>query len=216
MTPIQQLLDGATSLTMDKQVPTSISISRGQKLRTQTRSISIYKFVVGLNPGLSYDNTTTRGLLQEYDTTGRLTEEQVKLSNVTGGSWICGYLGGLDAGDQTLTYMSGNTNANTMTVNVSDTANTSSSTVIVEKGDYIQATGHRYPYQATAQVLRGSGATVDIPLHRNLLTTTTGGNVLFGSDVTFRVKMVQQPPYSVTPGRYVEWGGDMQLMEVIT
>lgn len=216
MAAIQQLLDGATSITMDKQVPTSTSISRGQKLRTQSRSISIYKFVVGLNPGLSYDNTTTRGLLQDYDTTGRLTEEEVKLSNVTGGSWICGYLGGLDAGDQALTTFSGNANGNEFIINVNSTANTSSSTVIVEKGDYIMAENHRYPYQATAQVLRGSGATVNVPVHRTILETSTGGNVLYGSNVTFRVKMIQQPPYSVTPGRYVEWGGDMQLMEVIT
>lgn len=213
---IQTLLDGATSLTIDKQVPTSMTVSRGQNLRTQSRSISIYKFVVGLNPGLSYDNTTTRGLLQDYDTTGRLTEEEVKLSNVTGGSWICEYLGGLDVGDQAQTTFSGNFSGNNFIINVGSTANTSSSTVIVEKGDYIMADNHRYPYQATAQVLRGSGSTVNVPVHRNLLETATGGNVLYGSNVTFRVKIIDQPPYSVTPGRYVEWGGDMQLMEVIT
>ena len=72
---IQTLIDGATSLTIDKQVPTSMSISRGQKLRTQSRSISIYKFVVGLNPGLTYDTAITRALLNDYDVQGKITEE---------------------------------------------------------------------------------------------------------------------------------------------
>ena len=214
---IQTLIDGATSLTIDKQVPTSMSISRGQKLRTQSRSISIYKFVVGLNPGLTYDTAITRALLNDYDVQGKITEEAVKLSNVTGSSWITGYLGGLDAGDQLRAFLAAIPNSTTFRINLSATANTTSSTVIVESGDFIQISGDRYPYQATAQVLRGTQTTVDIPLHRDIIVDPSfSSNVLFGNDVTFRVKMIDQPPYSVTPGRYVEWGGDMQLMENLT
>jgi hypothetical protein len=211
---IQTLIDGATSLTIDKQVPTSMSISRGQKLRTQSRSISIYKFVVGLNPGLTYDTATTRELLNNYDVQGKITEETVKLSNVTGSSWITDYLGELTGADQALTYVGGHS-GNTFTINVSDVTG-GATTVVVKSGDFIQAANARYPYQATATVLKGSGSTVSIPVHRDIIETNTGANVLYGNNVTFKVKMIDQPPYSVTPGRYVEWGGDMQLMENLT
>ena len=212
---IQELLDGATSLTIDKAVPTSISVSRGQKLRTQVRAISIYKFVVGLNPGYRYDNTNTRALLTDYDLQGRITEEQVKLSNVAGGAWIMDYQGNLSASDQNLTYITSHSGS-TFTVNVSNTVGASAGTVIVEAGDFIQAANARYPYQATATVTRGAGSTVSIPVHRDIIETNDGANLLYGNDVTFRVKMIEQPPYTLTPGRYVEWGGEMQLMEVLT
>lgn len=211
---IQTLIDGATSLTMDKQVPTAMSVSRGQKLRTQSRAISVYKFVVGLNPGYSYDNIATRTLLNDYDVQGKITEEQIKLSNVSGGSWIMDYLGGFNGTNQALTYITSHT-GNTFTINVADTGG-SASTVLVEPGDFIQAANARYPYQATQQVLKGSGSTVDVPVHRDIIETNTGANLLYGNNVTFRVKMIEQPPYSLIPGRYIEWNGDMQLMENLT
>lgn len=211
---IQELLDGATSITMDKAVPTAMSISRGQQLRTQSRAISTYKFAIGLNPGYRYDNTNTRSLLTSYDVQGRIAEEQVKLSNVAGGAWIQEYQGNLSTSDQNLTYITSHTGS-TFTVNVSNVVG-GADTVLVEAGDFIQAANARYPYQATTTVTKGSGATVSIPVHRDIIETNTGANLLYGNDVTFRVKMIEQPPYSLTPGRYVEWGGEMQLMEVLT
>lgn len=211
---IQTLIDGATSLTIDKQVPTSMSVSRGQKLRTQSRSISIYKFVVGLNPGLTYDTATTRELLNAYDVQGKITEEAVKLSNVTGSSWITDYLGDLNASARALTYIASHS-GNTFTINVSNVGG-SATAAVVKAGDFIQAANARYPYQATSTVLKGSGSTISVPVHRDIMETNDGANILFGNNVTFRVKMIDQPPYSVTPGRYVEWGGDMQLMENLT
>jgi len=218
---IQELLDGATSITMDKAVPTSMSVSRGQKLRTQSRAISIYKFVVGLNPGYRYDNTNTRSLLTSYDVQGRITEEQIKLSNVAGGAWIQEYQGNLSTSDQNLTYIvaadqvgpgDGTGSISINTTNVVGGADT----VIVEAGDFIQAANSTYPYQAVETVTKGTSPTVTIKTHRTPIEVNLGANVLYGNDVTFTVKMIDQPPYSLTPGRYVEWGGEMQLMEVIT
>jgi hypothetical protein len=40
---------------------------------------------------------------------------------------------------------------------------------IVKAGDFCQV--GLYPYIATANVLRGAGSTVNIPVHRNLITT---------------------------------------------
>lgn len=218
MAAIQTLLDNAVRITVDNRRPTASTISRGQHLKTQSRANSVYKFTVGMHPALKYEDY--RSLLSEYDATGRTTEEEVKLSNVSGGSWIMNYQGGLDATDQAaLTADASSANAN-LVVNVSATISAISSTEIVKAGDYIQVSGSRYPYQATATVTRGSGSTVTIPLHRDIVTedgfTIGGQGIDLGGNCTFRVKITQQPTYSIVPGRYIEWDSDMQLMEVLT
>ena len=216
MSVIQTLVDGATKLTIDKSIPTAMSVSRGQVLRTQSRSTSIYKFVVGLNPGLSYDNATTRGLLTDYDLTGRMTSETIKLGNVAGNQFITEYMGSLSGANQNLLSISGNAVGNVLNLEVTNLTGESATDFIVKKGDFIQPANSSYPYQATADVLRGTDTTVAVPVHREIIESNVYlANVLLGNNCTFKVKMIQQPPYSITPGRYVEWGGDLQLMEDI-
>jgi len=216
MAVIQDLVDGATTLTIDKSVPTAMSVSRGQVLRTQSRSTSIYKFVVGLNPGLSYDNATTRGLLQDYDTIGRMTSEAIKLGSVSGNQYLTEYMGDLSGANQNLLFCSANASGSNISLFVTNLSGESATDYIVKKGDFIQPANSSYPYQATADVQRGTDTTVVIPVHREVLETTIAqANVLIGNNCTFKVKIIDQPPYSIIPGRYVEWGGDLQLMEDI-
>jgi hypothetical protein len=216
MAAIQTLLDNAISLMIDKRAPSAQSISRAQHLRTQTRGDAVYKFTVGMHPALKYEDH--RDLLEDYDTTGRIVEEEVTLSNVSGGSWIMSYQGGFTTVDLNAITADGNSFGSSLVCNVSATV-AASTEVFVEKGDYIQVDGSRYPYQATARVLRGSGDTVTVPLNRPIVPedgfTIGGQDILVGTDCTFRVRMIQQPTYSVVPGRYIQWDGDMQLMEVL-
>ena len=220
MAVIQTLLNGATSLTIDKRKPTAVTISRGQHLKTQSRAPMVYKFVVGLNPGLRYDLDGNRGLLEEYDETGRTTEERVSLSNVSGSAYLMDYQGGLTGSDQSALQMTAATVAggDEIVIDVSSTIATSG-TVVVEKGDYIQPINSRYPYQATQQVLRGVGTTVTVRVSRAIISETgysyTGNSVVLGGNCKFTVKMVEQPTYGIIPGRYIQWNGDMALMEVL-
>ena len=216
MAAIQTLLDNAVSLMIDKRSPSAQSISRAQHLRTQSRGDAVYKFTVGMHPALSY--TDNRDLLEDYDATGRIVEEEVTLSNVSGGSWIMNYQGEFTTSDVSATVAEGTSGTANLVCNVSATV-ASAGSAFVEKGDYIQVNGSRYPYQATARVLRGGGNTVTVPLNRPIVPedgfTIGGQSVLVGTDCTFRVRMIQQPVYSVVPGRYIQWDGDMQLMEVL-
>ena len=221
MAVIQTLLNGATSLTIDKRKPTAITISRGQHLKTQSRAPMVYKFVVSLNPGLRYDLDGNRGLLEEYDDLGRTTEEQVSLSNVTGSAYLMDYQGSLtasDAGNLTMTAATV-VGDDSIVIDASGTTGAGASTVVVQKGDYIQPINSRYPYQATAKVLRGSGTTVNIPVSRAIIKETgytySGNAVSLGNNCKFTVKMVEQPTYGIIPGRYIQWNGDMALMEVL-
>lgn len=218
MGAIQTLLDKATRITIDKRRPSASTISRGQHLKTQSRGATVYKFNVGLHPALKYEDY--RGFLEDYDATGRTTEEEVALSNVSGGAWIMDYQGGLVASDQ-LALVAHQTSGNSnLVINVAATSFAVSTTEVVQKGDFIQVSGSRYPYQATETVTRGTGDLITVPLNRPIVTEAgfeiDGQGIDLGGNCTFRVKMIQQPTYSIVPGRYIEWDGDMQLMEVIT
>ena len=101
---------------------------------------------------------------------------------------------------------------------------------IVKAGDFCQV--GRYSYIATADVVRGSGTTVNIPVHRNLITplltpvaavigqygTTVamGGNSYTGC--TFAVILRDYPIYSLMPitnDSYITWAGTFKAFEAV-
>lgn len=101
---------------------------------------------------------------------------------------------------------------------------------VVRAGDFIQI--DRYAYIATADVLRGVAGTVDIPVHRSVLTTVSspvgavigqygtttalGGSTYTG--VTFCVVAKDYPTYNLVPitnDSFISWDGAFSAMEVI-
>lgn len=106
----------------------------------------------------------------------------------------------------------------------------SPSLYIVKAGDFCQV--GRYSYIATADVVRGSGSTVNIPVHRNLITellspvaavigqygTTVamGGNSYTGC--TFPVILQDYPTYNLLPmtnDSYITWSGSFRAFEAV-
>lgn len=101
---------------------------------------------------------------------------------------------------------------------------------IVRQGDFIQI--DRYAYIATADVQRGSGTTVTIPVHRTVLTTVVspsnavigqygtttslGGNTYTG--ITFCVVLRDYPTYTLVPmgnDSYIQWNSTFKAFEVV-
>lgn len=101
---------------------------------------------------------------------------------------------------------------------------------IVKTGDFIQI--GRYAYIATADVQRGGGATVSIPVHRSLMTTVSvataavigqygttaslGGSTYTGT--TFPVVMRDYPTYTLVPmtnDSFISWDGAFSALEVV-
>jgi len=106
----------------------------------------------------------------------------------------------------------------------------SSSAYIVKKGDFCQV--GLYSYIATSDVLRGSGSTVNIPVHRNLLaalaspvaavigqygtTVSMGGSSYTGT--TFPVILREYPTYSLMPitnDSFIQWSGNFVAFEAV-
>lgn len=102
---------------------------------------------------------------------------------------------------------------------------------IVRAGDFCQV--GFYSYIATQDVLRGSGTTVNIPVHRNLLTAVVspinavigqyGSTVSMGgtnyTGVTFQVVLREYPTYTLIPmtdDSYLQWSGNFIAFESVT
>lgn len=101
---------------------------------------------------------------------------------------------------------------------------------IVKAGDFCQV--GLYPYIATADVVRGAGSTVNIPVHRNLITTivspinavigqygttvSMGGSTYTGT--TFQVILRAYPTYtlmSYANDSYIQWSGGFTAFESV-
>ena len=101
---------------------------------------------------------------------------------------------------------------------------------IVKTGDFLQI--DRYSYIATEDVVRGSGSTVNIPVHRTIMTTLTnpmdavigqygitqslGGNTYIG--ITFPVILVEYPTYTFVPmtnDSFIAWNGTFKAIEAV-
>jgi hypothetical protein len=101
---------------------------------------------------------------------------------------------------------------------------------IVKTGDFLQI--DRYAYIATANVQRGSGSTVNIPVHRTIMTTlvnpmfavigqygitqSIGGNTYTG--VTFPVILQAYPNYTLIPmtnDSFIQWSGSFKAIEAV-
>lgn len=97
-------------------------------------------------------------------------------------------------------------------------------------GDFVQV--GLYSYIVTADVQRGGGSTVNVPIHRNLLSTLTsnvpcvagefGTTVSMGgttyTGVTFPVVLREYPTYNLVPmanDSFISWSGSFQALEQV-
>jgi hypothetical protein len=106
----------------------------------------------------------------------------------------------------------------------------SAGSYLFRAGDFVQV--GRYTYIVTADVLRGSGSTVNVPVHRNLMATLVstvacvagqfGTTVSMGGSsytgVTFPLILRQYPTYTLRPitnDSFIEWSGEFVAFEAV-
>ena len=209
---IQALIDDCQYLTINRRATTASTISRSKRLKTSERGYRVWEFNVVPSPGYQYD--TNRDLLEQIDTVDRITEEQISFSNNSGLAYITEYKGDmsqLQADAITISSVSGTT------ITLTDLPTAGSSTILFAKGDYIQPAGSRYPYTVINTVYRGTETTVDVEVNRGVIEdiTMAGASIYIGDAISWRVKALNMPTYSIAPGRHIVWEGDLLLMEVI-
>ena len=211
---LQTIVDNATYVTIYRKKIAGQSISRsGRLLTSEVVSAVPYQFTSGMHGGLQY--STNRGLTEDLNALDVTEEATIDIGTTnTSLAYITKYLGD-STGIGSITCVSAT--GSTLTVNAT---NAGTGTFLFKKGDYIQpASGYRYPYQVTADVAHTTSSSVAIPISRNFIPqsgyTLSGKGIVVGSAVTWKVKMLNKPKYSVLPGDLLQFDDKFEFIEFI-
>jgi len=212
---IQNIINAAQQIEFDRRRMVGQSISRSQRIKTAERSTGQpWKFKV--TPPAQLPWTASRGFIEVIDLNDRVNEYTISLNDNTGMNYITAYQGQLTQSQLNDLTISTST---TSTLVLTTLPTTASTVVMFKPGDLIQPENSRYPYSVTTTVLRGSSSTVNVPLHRSIITSeninlmTQGVKV--GNSATWQVIVAGLPTYSLIPMRQVQYTGDFELIEKI-
>jgi hypothetical protein len=212
---IQTIVNNASSITIDRHKTSGQTISRSGELRTAELASNIpWLFTVEMHNGLAY--STNRAVTEEIDRLDRTIEEEINIGNTnTGLAYITRYQG--DAAGITSATIA-NVSGSNIYLNCSSIG--AGSGYLFRKGDYIQPSGgYRYPYTVTADVAYSTSSNVTIPVNRPTITQALysfpGKGIVVGSNVSWRVKMLKKPTYTIVPYDRIQWDSEFQLIEII-
>jgi hypothetical protein len=202
-------------------------LSRNQRIST-SEVLTVVPFQFTLKPMNYLLYSENRDLLSSLRVPDKALEQYLNFG-VTGWETYIRYQG--DMSSVQIDATEWQTSSANKTLVLGNLPSIAASSYIVKAGDYCQV--GRYAYIATADVVRGSGSTVNIPVHRNLLTTlvSTVGGVIgeFGTTismggstytgVTFPVILREYPTYTLMPmntDAYIQWAGNFVAFESVT
>jgi len=227
MATINQILAIAEQVTINDQKFVGQVISRNQRIST-SEILTVQPFAFEMKPMNYLLYSQNRPLLSALRVADRATEQYLNFGT-TGWLNYIAYQGDLtpiqiaDAQWQT-------SSANKNLVLGNFDSGISSTAYVVRTGDFCQV--GRYAYIATADVLRGSGSTVTIPVHRNLITAlvspinavigqygttvSLGGTTFTG--ITFPIILQQYPTYTLIPmtnDSFIAWTSTFKAFEAV-
>jgi hypothetical protein len=228
--PLNTILSIAESVGINDQKFVGQMVSRNQRIST-SEILTVQPFAFELKPMNYLLYSQNRTLLSELRVADKATEQYLNFGS-TGWLNYIKYQGDL-SGAQIGSCLWQTSSANKTLVlgslpGLGGVITTS--TVIVKTGDFCQV--GRYAYIATANVLRGSGTTVNIPVHRSLIATLTstvqcvigqfGTTIALGggtyTGVTFPVILREYPNYNLVPmtnDSFISWSGSFKGFEAV-
>lgn len=205
------------------------SISRNQKIST-AEVLTVVPFLFEMKPMNYLLYSKSRNILNSLRIPDKALEQYLSF-NETGWVNYIAYQGDLTATQiPTTKWQTSSANKVLVLGSLPSNAVMPATKYIVKIGDFCQV--GRYAYIATANVLRGTSSTVNIPVHRSLLTpvlspinavigqygTTVamGGNPYTG--ITFPVILREYPTYTLMPitnDSFISWNGGFKAMESV-
>jgi hypothetical protein len=202
------------------------TISRNQRIST-SEILSVQPFMFDMKPMNYLLYSENRSLLSILRTNDRLTEQYLNFGSTGWVNYIeyQGDMTPIQVGACQIETASAN-----KTLVLGSLPSISTTAYIVKTGDFIQV--GRYAYIATSDVQRGSGSTVNIPVHRTLINTLAsplnavigqyGTTIALGggtyTGVTFCIVLKEYPTYTLMPmtdDSYISWNGIFQAYEVV-
>jgi hypothetical protein len=205
------------------------SVSRNQKIST-AEVLTVVPFLFEMKPMNYLLYSQSRGILNSLRIPDKALEQYLNFGATGWESYIY-YQGEMTSGQiSTAQWQTSSANKVLVLGNLPANVDMPSTKYIVKEGDFCQV--GRYAYIATANVLRGSGSTVNIPVHRSLLTpvvspinavigqygttVSMGGTTYTGT--TFPVILREYPTYTLMPmtnDSYISWNGGFKAMESV-
>jgi hypothetical protein len=201
-------------------------VSRNQRIST-SEVITVVPFSFELKPMNYLAYSTNRTILNSLRIPDKALEQYLNFST-TGWVNYIKYQGNMTSGQ--ISSCQWQTSSANKTLVLGNLPAISATAYIVKTGDFCQV--GRYAYIATADVQRGSGSTVNISVHRNLITplvsavnavigefgitVSLGGSTYTG--VTFPVILREYPTYTLTPinnDSFIQWNGNFVAFESV-
>lgn len=212
----QTIFENQQSMTVNNRRTVGQQVSRSGQMRVAQYLTSVpWVFTVTPHNYLYYP--TARSIIQAIDNKDRQLPESIIFSS-TNLSWFTLYQGTITLAQANALTLDSVPAANATTITVGNLPTVSSSLFIFKAGDFLQL--GLYPYKVTADVLRGSGSTVSVTLHRPVIgTVTTGTLTAVGNACTFYMLAESCPTYTLNPmtnGAFVQWDSPFVFREDIT
>ena len=223
---LQSILAIAETVSINDHKFAGQMLSRNMRIST-SEILTVQPFQFTIKPMNYLQYSTNRGVLSTLRTADRISEQYINFGT-TGWVNYIGYLGDMSSVQANATTIEvGTTGKNII---LGTLPSISSSLYIVKAGDFIQI--DRYAYIATASVQRGGSSTVNIPVHRTIMTTVSsqlpavigqygtttalGGSTYTG--ITFPVVLREYPTYTLVPmtnDSFIAWDGAFNAYEVV-
>jgi hypothetical protein len=223
---LQSILAIAESVNIQDHKFAGQMLSRNMRIST-SEILTVQPFQFTIKPMNYLQYSTNRSVLSALRTADRVTEQYLNFGS-TGWLNYIAYQGDLTSVQ--IGACQWQTSSANKTLVLGALPSVSSGTYIVRTGDFCQV--GRYAYIATADVVRGSGSTVNIPVHRNLIATLTspvqcvigqygttialGGGTFTGT--TFCVILREYPTYTLVPmtnDSFIAWNGTFKAFEAV-
>jgi hypothetical protein len=224
--PLNTILSISESVGINDQRFVGQILSRNQRIST-SEILTVVPFAFDMKPMNYLQYSLNRSLLADLRASDKATEQYLNFGS-TGWTNYIAYQGGLTSAQ--IGACLWQTSSANKTLVLGSLPSVSSGTYIVKAGDFCQV--GRYSYIATADVLRGASTTVNIPVHRNLITTLTttmqcvigqygttislGGSTFTGC--TFCVILRDYPTYTLVPmtnDSFIAWSGSFKAFEAV-
>ena len=223
---LNQILAISESVGINDQRFVGQMVSRNQRIST-SEILTVVPFAFDMKPMQYLYYSQNRGLLNSLRIPDKSLEQYLNFG-VTGWKNYIEYQGDMTGAEIDATLWQ-TASANKVLV-LGSLPTMGASEYIVRTGDFCQV--GRYAYIATADVVRGSGSTVNIPVHRNLIDAVTspvgavigeyGTTVALGGDtylgVTFPVILREYPTYTLMPitkDSFINWSGSFKAFESV-
>jgi hypothetical protein len=223
---LNQILAISESVGINDQRFVGQMVSRNQRIST-SEILTVVPFAFEMKPMQYLYYSKNRGLLNSLRIPDKALEQYLNFG-ATGWKNYIEYQGDMSSVEIDATVWQ-TSSANKVLV-LGSLPTMGSSEYIVKAGDFCQV--GRYAYIATADVQRGGGSTVNIPVHRNLIDAVTspvgavigeyGTTVSLGGDtylgVTFPVILREYPTYTLTPitnDSFINWSGSFKAFESV-